>query len=519
MVLVTKLKAASASAVALAGLALGVGLAVVPTAAGQSTPAESTTKQPLATAARPLDDVAFLRRACVDLRGTPPTDLEQGLFHLDPDPKKRTKVVEWLLSEEPAKAVTNLNVSNPILTGTLNTNGLTTFSNLAGTSLNTGSLTLTGTSSLAPLTFGTLSQPTVSSTLTTGLLTQVPYTTALGQATLVGQKTPATTTKPADPPEDPERVKLKQEIAGMKAKIEALERLREKQAAAEKQKAATAAVAQEKAELEALATKLKALEEEKAKQEKKPLGDSTQTRETAAAALLKLATLQEQANKAQTEKLVKDKLAKLRDEKLAQEKQANEYRKVVGEYYAVKADTDASFLQRVVKQAYGVPATALELKYFAEDKDPKKREKLVDLVLADPAVAKKLGPDAKTKLLADPAKPKTVVEHALTTRTVPYTTADGPKTRLETYYTTKARVADPFAKLLDQVLDGKRTDEQIADAISLATVGRYPTEAEQKIMLASVAGAKEQKAAWKKVLDTLATTTEAQAHAEALKKK
>jgi hypothetical protein len=43
------------------------------------------------------------------------------------------------------------------------------------------------------------------------------------------------------------------------------------------------------------------------------------------------------------------------------------------------------------------------------------------------------------------------------------------------------RPADPFAKRLDQVLDGTRSDEQVVDAICLATVGRFPTEAEQKL--------------------------------------
>jgi RNA polymerase sigma factor (sigma-70 family) len=525
MVLVSKLKAATASAVALAGLSLGVGLAVLPTAAGQSAPAESPARQPLATAARPLNDAAFLRRACVDLRGTPPTDLEQALFRLDPDPKKRTKVVEWLLNEEPAKAVTNLNVTNPILTGTLNTTGPTTFGGLAGQNLNTGSLTLSGTSSLAPLTLGTLAQPTISKTLTTGMLTQVPYTTALGEATLAGQKSPAATTKPADPPEDPERKKLKDEISAMKKKIEALEQLKAKQAAAEKKAAEVEAVGREKAELDALTARLKALEVEK-----KPLGEATQKRETAAAALLKLAAAQDQTNKAQTEKLVKDKLAKLRDEKLAQEKAqvakekvgtAAEYKKAVTVEYARKVtDTDAAFLRRVLKEAYGVAPTALELKYFAEDKDPKKREKIVDIVLKDPAVAKKMGVDGRATLLGEPtARPKSVVEYVPMTRTVPYATSDGPKNRLETYYVARSKAADPFARLLDHVLDGKRTDEQVADAVCLATVGRYPTEAEQKMMLAAAAGAADRRGGWKKVLETLAATTEAQAHADSLKKK
>ena len=43
--------------------------------------------------------------------------------------------------------------------------------------------------------------------------------------------------------------------------------------------------------------------------------------------------------------------------------------------------------------------TALELKYFTEDKDPKKREKLLDTLLKDQAVQKKLGDAWKAKML------------------------------------------------------------------------------------------------------------------------
>jgi hypothetical protein len=68
-----------------------------------------------------------------------------------------------------------------------------------------------------------------------------------------------------------------------------------------------------------------------------------------------------------------------------------------------KTDSDADFLKRVVKEARGGAPTALEEKYFAEDKDPKKREKLLDALLKDPAVAKKLGDDWKKKMLTGPS--------------------------------------------------------------------------------------------------------------------
>src|SRR5206468_4383092 len=69
-------------------------------------------------------------------------------------------------------------------------------------------------------------------------------------------------------------------------------------------------------------------------------------------------------------------------------------------------DSDSDFLRRVILSARGAAPTALEEKYFAEDKDPKKREKLLDLLLKDPMVAKKLGDDWKLKML-EPPTPRT----------------------------------------------------------------------------------------------------------------
>ena len=69
----------------------------------------------------------------------------------------------------------------------------------------------------------------------------------------------------------------------------------------------------------------------------------------------------------------------------------------VWDYDAV--ESDAAFLQRAIQAARGTAPTALEQKYFTEDKDPKKREKLLDLLLKDPAVAKKLGDRWKKTML------------------------------------------------------------------------------------------------------------------------
>ena len=46
-----------------------------------------------------------------------------------------------------------------------------------------------------------------------------------------------------------------------------------------------------------------------------------------------------------------------------------------------------------------MPPTRLELEYFKADNAPKKREKLLDMLLKDPTLAKKLGDGWKQKML------------------------------------------------------------------------------------------------------------------------
>ncbi|HEY2783441.1 MAG TPA: sigma-70 family RNA polymerase sigma factor [Fimbriiglobus sp.] len=521
MILISKHKAVSVTAIALVGLTLGIGVASLPTAAGQTGPANAKAKQPLAQA-HSLDDVAFLRRACVDIRGTPPTDLELAMFRIDPDTKKRSKVVEWLLNDEKPKTVAaaiayqdwlhQLNAANaysglstryaiqPLLNSTLTTatptlSGITTTLMAHDSHLSTAyNLTMRPYITNLPVLYAQQPPPTGKN--------EQPGKKESGAAiqyeNIYRQQVQQAGQKRTTPPDDAERAKLLKEIAAMQANLEKLEleyQIRQKQIEADKEKKRRVEETKKiTGELEILTAKLKLLEAENARsQQKKYTGEKTKSAEDnrkAAEAWLKSTIASEKAAVTQA-------LLAAKQKKLAAE-----------EFFRIESTDESAFLKRVVKECYGVPPTALELKYFTEDKDPKKREKLVDLILKDQSVAKKLGPDARKKLLAEQ-----------TPRPGATLNVTASQSLLQNYYTAKTSSTDPFAKLLDQVLDGKRSDEQIADAICLATLGRYPSESEQKITLAAVAGAPDHRAAWQKVAVTLAGTKEAQAHAELLKKK
>jgi RNA polymerase sigma factor (sigma-70 family) len=153
-------------------------------------------------------------------------------------------------------------------------------------------------------------------------------------------------------------------------------------------------------------------------------------------------------------------------------------------------ETDEAFLNRAIESARGGKPTRIEKEYFLADKDAKKREKMLDQLLKDPAVAKKVGPEWKQNMLNPPKK-----------------------------YTLSVRFSgDDWAdKLIDELLAKKKTDEQVLEALTLAATGRLPTDTEKKLVAAAVGKAKEKKAAWQEVAGTLAGTDEAKTHAERLK--
>ncbi len=168
-------------------------------------------------------------------------------------------------------------------------------------------------------------------------------------------------------------------------------------------------------------------------------------------------------------------------------------------------DSDEGFLRRAIQEARSVAPSTIELEYFKADKNPKKREKLLDLLLKDPAVAKKLGAGWKQKLL-QPDQPTFIRRH--------YNIVD---TSVFHYWTAKQREPGRLDNLLGQLLDGKRSDEQILEGLSLAILGRLPTESERKLVLANVGKQQDKRAAWADVVKALSGTGEATKHAEELK--
>jgi RNA polymerase sigma factor (sigma-70 family) len=178
----------------------------------------------------------------------------------------------------------------------------------------------------------------------------------------------------------------------------------------------------------------------------------------------------------------------------------------------VVGNVDAEFLKRVLTESRGTPPTPLEEKYFAEDKDPKKREKVLDTLLKDPAVARKLGEGWKKKMLE--AAPATAT---LDARLFNYRAAEQhfevipvqPAPRITKVIMRFSTDSSPHKKLVDELLAAKKSDTEVLEALTLAVLGRLPTDAEKKLTLGLVARASDRAGAWVEVATALASIEEA----------
>ncbi|WP_171470536.1 hypothetical protein [Frigoriglobus tundricola] len=175
-------------------------------------------------------------------------------------------------------------------------------------------------------------------------------------------------------------------------------------------------------------------------------------------------------------------------------------------------DSDAEFLKRALAEVRGNAPTALETKYFTEDPDPKKRERLLDTLLKDPAVQKKLGAAWKAKML----EPRVVTLHQIkeptADRLIVWVQPGGAKPPVPSPQAVKpsppvpnraAVEPDKYEKLVVTLIAANESDEAMMDAVTLATLSRLPTDSEKKRVVASTAATSDRKAAWLAVARSL----------------
>jgi hypothetical protein len=441
-------------------LTTGLGLGLVPATAGdqpapganpvtgkfEPAPAAGSSDTPGAARLKdhpaaevPADDATFLRRLCLDVRGTLPTDMEIRYFVSDDDDDKRAKVVDWMTDDDAAKLVLAKKLGVPperihVIRARLSADGQ--FVELTIEEANKPAVrhlgyTVTGGDQLYNLYRRARIDPDVS-----------PYLNRVQLA--------------AEAPDGQRLATLVEVDTAKDAKTTALKRL--------------------------YAWQKVALDEKAGKWIQNVPAEQFQYWSTV---------------------------------------DGNTYADAVNQWFVTleAPDSDAEFLKRVLTDVRGSGPTTLELKYFTEDKDPKKREKLIDTLLKDPAVQKKLGDAWKAKMLA----PKTATTVLRQTRRAdqlflwvqpdgktpdgrPLVVPAAPAPPKVAPPTSAAPQPDKFEKLVNELIAAQKSDEAILEALTLATLGRLPTDSEKKLTLASISTASDRKTAWVAVARALAGT-------------
>jgi RNA polymerase sigma factor (sigma-70 family) len=445
MFVVSKLKAVAAGAVSCVLLFVGLGLIAGPPLSANpdekpARPTEAKTDRKSADPQRAVDndDLTFLRRRSLDLRGTLPTPLEAHYFLADKDERKRAKVIAWMLDEHGGQKVTAQCAS---------CHTVNTANELAAR--------------LAQI--GERSDPHA------------------GWA--------AWFVKQPDPKEDSAKWEVQIVVDQSRS-----------------------ALITSQLDLQIAESDSKARQDDPATYQARV--DKAKAAVTAAQTQLKLAEAQLAELESTTRFAAWTSRRRLNDP----EGQTRSYDELLRTYYRVlrakDGTSDLEFLRRVSQDIRGVAPTKVEENYFLADKDPKKREKLLEYL-----VGRSKGSTGRDKLidelLADPEVQKRWTVLWKERLAAERRDADERKAH-EKWLKTPA---DRLARLLGELLNGKRTDDQVLEALCLATLARFPTDTEKKLILDGLKGQPDRRAAWEVVLAALATTQEARTHAESLSKR
>src|SRR5262249_28937580 len=134
---------------------------------------------------------------------------------------------------------------------------------------------------------------------------------------------------------------------------------------------------------------------------------------------------------------------------------------------------DVDFLRRTVLDLTGANPTNVEMKYFTADKDPNKRKKLIEwLVAGNPEAAARWESMQRS---AERSRRATAKLHEVAT-------------------------SNHFDRLLKELLSRSKSDAQVLEALTLATLARFPTESEQQFVIDYVKTQSDRGQAWHSVL-------------------
>lgn len=424
MFLVAKLKKATLAT--LSGLLFAFGYASISTSPLSAEPATPTKVATKVDAPKPttLDDAVFLRRLCLDLRGTIPTPLEFDYFTKDKDPQKRGKVTEWLLLDHPKSSAIRFLEAHHAVHGS-------------------GKDLVNCNSCHQNVRWGAVLQELPTARWVEmldahhDLKAEYPVQTDVKRWAVMRDATKHPPAKDPSSATDLERKVLEQLLQDV---------------------------------------------------------DTATQREKAA--------LRFQELKAPP------KVAVIREAKI------EESDPLRVEFSVKLSLSDTDFLRKAYKEIADGTPTPLEERYFNGDADAKKREKIVEWLLMRSPKTKPQDHVLATWLKEPTRRQQWITEWKNRIE------GNDAEAKLQQLRNARVRLTqeklDPFSPLLESLLTSSRQDGQILEALMLATMGRFPTETEKKLITDGIPKVGDRKTAWQGILKTLLGTAEAKSHANNL---
>jgi RNA polymerase sigma factor (sigma-70 family) len=157
-----------------------------------------------------------------------------------------------------------------------------------------------------------------------------------------------------------------------------------------------------------------------------------------------------------------------------------------------RSEDDAAYLTRWMRESFKRTPTNLETRYFLDDKDPKKRQKLAGWT-GKPALPPLSDAAGETGML------KTVIHRGLVD--------DGGSKATEHAFTERATTK--WTRLVDQVGGTNLPADRKIESLFLAVLARFPTETEKTILTGRLSESKDPKATLAEIVKSLRATAEA----------
>jgi len=155
----------------------------------------------------------------------------------------------------------------------------------------------------------------------------------------------------------------------------------------------------------------------------------------------------------------------------------------------LSAGSDPEYLRRIIFDLTGKLPTMVEMNYFLADKDANKRTKIVDwLVKSSPEAAK---------------------------RWAEQQTADKRRaydSKRSQFGSTPAH----FERLFDELFRSSRSDDQVLEALTLATLARFPTESERGFLSGFLKSQPDRRKAWEQIMAIQLNSEEFHQHLDSL---